>query len=124
MRTAAETSPVVLGRRMALGRCAVPNVVLAAASSACASTETLSAPSASRHSPRGRSDIDGQDTLCADMVAEVVVSAPEIDESVRFFTERLGFRIDSVFPADDPRVVVVSGRGLTLRLEREGSAAP
>jgi quercetin dioxygenase-like cupin family protein len=56
------------------------------------------------------------------MVAQVVLSAPRLDETVRFFTDRLGFRIDTVFPADDPRVVVVSGRGLSLRLERDGAS--
>ncbi|MCP3914678.1 MAG: hypothetical protein GY711_03860 [bacterium] len=35
-----------------------------------------------------------------------------------FFTEQLGFRLDVVFPADDPSVAVVSGHGVRLRLER------
>ena len=35
------------------------------------------------------------------------------------FTERLGFRIDSVFPADAPRVVRISGHGVRIRLEAD-----
>jgi len=51
-----------------------------------------------------------------------VIPCPDVGEAVAYFTERLGFRIESIFPADDPRVAVVSGRGLTLRLE--ASAPP
>src|SRR5262249_53134878 len=36
-----------------------------------------------------------------------------------FFTGRLGFRIDMIAPADAPRIAVVSGHGVTLRLESE-----
>jgi quercetin dioxygenase-like cupin family protein len=50
------------------------------------------------------------------------IPCTDLDEAVAYFTERLGFRIETIFPADDPRVAVVSGHGLTLRLE--ASAAP
>ena len=50
------------------------------------------------------------------------IPCPDLGEAVAYFTERLGFRIETIFPADDPRVAVVSGHGLTLRLE--ASAAP
>ena len=50
--------------------------------------------------------------------AEVVLSCADLDANVAFFTERLGFRIETVFPADDPTVTVVSGHGLHLRLVR------
>jgi len=33
-----------------------------------------------------------------------------------FFVERLGFRIDAIFPADAPRTAMLSGHGLSLRL--------
>jgi quercetin dioxygenase-like cupin family protein len=50
--------------------------------------------------------------------AEVVLPCADLDATVAFFTARLGFRIEAVFPADDPRVTVISGHGLTLRLDR------
>ena len=55
---------------------------------------------------------------------EIVLPAAKLDATLAFFTERLGFRVASVFPADAPSVVVLSGHGLRLRLEREGSGAP
>ena len=47
----------------------------------------------------------------------ITVPCPELDEALRFLTTRLGFRLDTVFPADAPRVAVVSGHGLRLRLQ-------
>lgn len=41
--------------------------------------------------------------------------------------EARGYRLDMIFPADDPRVAVVSGEGVTIRLESgqsSGGAAP
>ena len=55
---------------------------------------------------------------------EIVLPARKLDETLAFFTERLGFRVAAVFPADSPSVVVVSGHGLRIRLEREGKGAP
>lgn len=49
---------------------------------------------------------------------EVAVACADLDANVEFFTSRLGFRIESVFPADDPRTVVIAGAGVRLRLER------
>ena len=55
--------------------------------------------------------------------AEIVLPAPDFDATVKFFTERLGFRLDAIFPADDPATALVSGHGVRLRLERSGSGA-
>ncbi len=56
--------------------------------------------------------------------AEVVLPCGEINDTLRFFTERLGFRVDTIIPADDPTVAVVSGHGLRLRLQRGAAGAP
>jgi quercetin dioxygenase-like cupin family protein len=56
--------------------------------------------------------------------AEVVVACSELDATLPFFTERLGFRVEAIAPADDPSVVVIAGHGLRLRLERGGRGAP
>lgn len=50
--------------------------------------------------------------------AEVVLSCVELDPTLRFFREVLGFRLEATFPADDPREALISGFGLRLRLER------
>ena len=55
--------------------------------------------------------------------AEVVLPCSDLDATVAFFREQLGFRIDAIFPADDPAVAAMSGHGMRLRLERGGANA-
>jgi len=50
--------------------------------------------------------------------AEVVLPCTELSETLAFFVGTLGFRVDTIFPADDPSVAVVSGYGTRIRLER------
>lgn len=56
--------------------------------------------------------------------AQIVLPCADLDPTVEFFVERLGFRLDAIFPADDPSVAVLSGHGVTLRLDGavDGSA--
>ena len=56
--------------------------------------------------------------------AEVVLTCADLDETLSFFTDRLGFRVVTVRPADDPSVVVITGYGLRIRLQRGGDGAP
>ena len=56
--------------------------------------------------------------------AEFVLPCTELTETLPFFRERLGFRLDAIFPADDPAVAIVSGHGLRIRLERDGQGSP
>jgi len=56
--------------------------------------------------------------------AQVVLGCRELDPTLEFFTKRLGFRLEEIQPADEPEVAVVSGHGLRIRLERNGSEAP
>ncbi|MGD9705610.1 MAG: cupin domain-containing protein [Acidimicrobiia bacterium] len=53
--------------------------------------------------------------------AEVVLPCDDLNETLAFYVERLGFRVDLISPADDPRVAVISGHGVRLRLQRGGS---
>lgn len=55
--------------------------------------------------------------------AEAHLTTRDLRADIGFFTGRLGFRLDRIYPADNPRVAVVSGHGLRLRLE-QGEAAP
>ncbi len=48
-----------------------------------------------------------------------VLAVPDLTEALDFFTSRLGFRVDMIFPADAPNTAVISGQGVTLRLEAE-----
>jgi mannose-6-phosphate isomerase-like protein (cupin superfamily) len=49
--------------------------------------------------------------------AQVVLDCAELQPTLRFFTTRLGFRVDAIFPADAPTTAVLSGHGLTVRLQ-------
>lgn len=56
--------------------------------------------------------------------AEVLLPTRDFAADLTFFTERLGFRLDTIFPADDPAVATLSGHGLRLRLDRTALHAP
>jgi quercetin dioxygenase-like cupin family protein len=56
--------------------------------------------------------------------AQVVLSCAELGATLDFFIGRLGFRVEAIHPADDPRVAVLSGHGTRLRLERGSDAPP
>jgi quercetin dioxygenase-like cupin family protein len=47
----------------------------------------------------------------------VKLKVPDLAEAIDFFTRRLGFRLEMIVPADEPKTAVVSGQGVTLRLE-------
>ncbi len=48
--------------------------------------------------------------------AEVEVPCTNLALSLDFFTSRVGFRVDLIFPADAPTTAVISGYGVRLRL--------
>jgi mannose-6-phosphate isomerase-like protein (cupin superfamily) len=48
----------------------------------------------------------------------VPMSCQDLEPTLSFLTERMGFRLDSIFPADDPHTAILSGHGLGIRLER------
>jgi len=50
-------------------------------------------------------------------LAQIVVPCRDLSEAVAFFVDRLAFKLNLIFPADAPSVAVVSGHGLSLRLE-------
>lgn len=49
--------------------------------------------------------------------AEILLPGKRLSETLSFFTDELGFRVDSIYPADAPRVAVISGHGVRLRLD-------
>ena len=56
--------------------------------------------------------------------AEIVLPCGAFDETLAFFTEDLGFRVATIFPADAPATAVITGHGLRLRLDRHGAGDP
>jgi quercetin dioxygenase-like cupin family protein len=56
--------------------------------------------------------------------AEVVLPCADLEATLGFFKDRLGFELEAIFPADAPAVAVIAGHGLRLRLERGGEGAP
>ncbi|HLJ20742.1 MAG TPA: cupin domain-containing protein [Stellaceae bacterium] len=56
--------------------------------------------------------------------AEVVLPSAELEATLAFFRHRLGFQLQSIFPADAPAVAVLAGHGLRLRLDRDAEGAP
>ncbi|HKV08934.1 MAG TPA: cupin [Thermoanaerobaculia bacterium] len=56
--------------------------------------------------------------------AEVSLPSQDLAADLAFYTRELGFRLDMIFPADDPGVAVLSGHGLRLRLERGATVPP
>jgi quercetin dioxygenase-like cupin family protein len=55
--------------------------------------------------------------------AEIHLPSRALAEDIGFFTRQLGFRLDRIFPADNPRVAVLSGHGLRFRLQVGAGAA-
>ena len=56
--------------------------------------------------------------------AEVRLPSRDLHADLSFYGETLGFRLESIFPADDPAVAVMTGHGLRIRLDRGAHEAP
>ena len=59
----------------------------------------------------------------SDSAAEVLLPTRDVNADMAFF-RGIGFRLDQIFPADDPAVAVMSGHGLRLRLQRGWEGPP
>ena len=56
--------------------------------------------------------------------AEVRLPSRDLHADLSFYGETLGFRLESIFPADNPAVAVMTGHGLRIRLDRGADEAP
>ena len=56
--------------------------------------------------------------------AEIRLPSTDLHADLAFFGKALGFRLETIFPADDPAVAVMTGHGLHVRLERGAGEAP
>jgi quercetin dioxygenase-like cupin family protein len=55
--------------------------------------------------------------------AHIVLSTADLNADMEFLIN-LGFRLDQIFPADDPAVAILSGYGLQLRLDKTATVSP
>ncbi len=55
---------------------------------------------------------------------EVCLPSNDLSADLGYYTDVLGFRLVTIFPADDPRVATLSGYGLRLRLDRNADVPP
>ena len=55
--------------------------------------------------------------------AELVLACADLTEALEFYVEQLGFRLDAIFPADTPRIAIISGYGIQIRLDRDADTA-
>ena len=51
--------------------------------------------------------------------AEIQLPSQDIAAEIGFFCHQLGFRLEEIFPADNPAMMLLSGHGLRLRLDRQ-----
>ncbi|MFZ2236868.1 MAG: hypothetical protein WBP11_03030 [Dokdonella sp.] len=63
----------------------------------------------------------GMDVLNQSPGAQLAVVCDDLDAAVRFYTEQLGFRLDMIMPADAPRIAVISGFGIFVRLQQHSA---
>lgn len=56
--------------------------------------------------------------------ADSRLASSDLDGDIEFFRAQLGLRLDSIFPADYPHTALLSGGGLSLRLERTEAVEP
>ena len=64
-------------------------------------------------------DNDSVETLqAAIQSAEIVMPCADLSANLSFFTDKLGFAVAAIFPADDPTVGVLNGHGIQIRLEQ------
>lgn len=58
------------------------------------------------------------------LAACVLPTGDDLDATIRFFIDELGFRLDAIGPADAPNHARLSGHGLTLQLEKSVQCDP
>jgi len=52
--------------------------------------------------------------------AAIVLRCQDLDACISFFTDTLGFRVDTIFPADAPHSALLSAHGLRIQLRAGG----
>ena len=66
-------------------------------------------------------NVNSTQPVATQEVAEVVVPCFDLDETLGFFLNSLGFRVEMITPADNPNTAIISGYGVRLCLRSGGS---
>ena len=59
-----------------------------------------------------------EEVLSTIQTAEVVISCDNFEETLTFFTQKLGFSVALISPADNPSIGVLDGHGIRIRIEQ------
>ena len=57
-------------------------------------------------------------------MAEMLLTCNNLNETLQFFTDKLGFKMESIAPAEKPSLAVISGYGIRIRLEPGNNPDP
>ena len=56
--------------------------------------------------------------------AQCVIPTDDLQADIPFFTKILNMRMDTIYPADDPKVAVFSGHGISICIDKDASGSP
>ena len=56
--------------------------------------------------------------------AQCVIPTKDLQADIPFFTKVLNMRMDTIYPADDPRVAVFSGHGISICIDKDAQVGP
>ena len=60
----------------------------------------------------------------SEIKAEILLPTDDLSAEIPFWTTTLGFRMDTIYPADNPQVAQFSGHGLRLRIDAAADVPP
>jgi quercetin dioxygenase-like cupin family protein len=56
--------------------------------------------------------------------AQCVIPTEDLQADITFFTKVLNMRMDTIYPADDPKVAVFSGYGISICIDKDAIGSP
>ena len=56
--------------------------------------------------------------------AQCVIPTDDLQADIPFFTKTLQMRMDTIYPADDPKVAVFSGHGISICVDKDAPGSP
>ena len=56
--------------------------------------------------------------------AQCVIPTENLQADITFFTKVLNMRMDTIYPADDPKVAVFSGHGISICIDKDAVGGP
>ncbi len=56
--------------------------------------------------------------------AQCVIPTDDLQADIPFFTKTLNMRMDTIYPADDPKVAVFSGHGISICIDKDATGSP